>query len=641
MIEKLINIPRIGKQGLVLLADSTICFLSVWISFYLRLGYFTFDEFTMLAIFISLIIALPLFIFSGLYLSIFRYAGWPTLYLIFKIIILYCIFFTSIITVIGIQGIPRTIGIIQPIVLLFGIFCLRIIINKLLSSTNKNSLIKSQIPNVLVYGAGKAGIQLVAALDSSNEMNVKGYIDDNLKLQGQKLNEKQIHSPINLEAIIEGKKISHIFLAMPSASRKKRKKIIDKLAPLNTIIRTLPSIGDLTSGKISFSDIQDLDIEDLLVRDVVEPSHELLTKDISNKIVAITGAGGSIGSELCRQIINCEPKKILLLETNEYSLYTIHSELLKNRKMYNNSKKIEIIPLLASVQDKTRLVEIFKTWGPDTIYHAAAYKHVPLVEYNLIEGIQNNVIGTIKLVQTAIEFDISNFVMISTDKAVRPTNAMGASKRLAEICLQSLFEYYQADKKINISMVRFGNVLDSSGSVIPLFRKQIIEGGPITITDPKITRYFMTVKEAAQLVIQAGAMARGGDVFVLDMGEPVKIIDLAKRMISLSGFSIQDSNNPDGDIKISYIGLRPGEKLYEEPLIGNNPQITNHSKILKAQDPFIKWNNLKNQINLLDEVLLKRDIPKIIDLLTDLIPEYKPSSKIVDYTFTEQKNLKN
>lgn len=626
--------PRIGKQGLVLLADTIICVLSVLISFYLRLGYFLFDESIIITIFISLVIALPLFIFSGLYLSVFRYSGWLAIYSVFKTIIVYSLFYTLIITVISIDGIPRTIGIIQPILLLLGIAGMRIAIYLSLSYLSYNKTEKNQIPDVLIYGAGKAGIQLVAALESSNEMFVRGYLDDNVKLQGKILNSKPIYSPNELEKIIKKFKISHILLAIPSVSHQKRKRIIDNLSAHKVIVRTLPSITGLTSGKITFSDIQDLDIEDLLARDTVIPYRNLLSKNITNKIVAITGAGGSIGSELCKQIINLGPKKILLIESSEYSLYTIHSELIKIRSSID---EIDILPILANIQDQKRLKEIFETWSPDTIYHAAAYKHVPLVEYNLVEGIKNNVIGTINLAKLAIEFNTSSFVMISTDKAVRPTNVMGASKRLAEICLQSLFDNNQNERRPNISMVRFGNVIDSSGSVIPLFKRQILEGGPVTITHSEISRYFMTVSEAAQLVIQAGAMAKGGDVFVLDMGKPIKIVDLAKRMISLSGFTILDDENPDGDIRISIIGLRPGEKLYEELLLGKNPQITEHLKILRAQDPFILWEDLKKEIEYLEQILIDGQVLKVNQFLMKLIPEFNHSGNVVDTVYLQQK----
>ena len=400
------------------------------------------------------------------------------------------------------------------------------------------------------------------------------------------------------------------------------------------IVKTLPSILDIVDGKISVSDIKDLTIEDLLSREQVQPDLKLLSKNITSKVVLVTGAGGSIGSELCRQIIKLNPKKLLLLELNEFALYTISEELKKL------NKSVKVISLLINVQNLLRVNEVFKTFKIDTVYHAAAYKHVSLVEENICEGVKNNVFGTYLITQAAIKNNVSSFVFISSDKAVRSTNIMGATKRLAEICVQGLYSKYK-NKNAKFAIVRFGNVLQSSGSVIPKFKKQIKEGGPVTLTDPEVTRYFMTTTEASQLVIQAGAMSEGCEVFVLDMGSSIKIKDLIYKMIKLSGLTVKDANNLDGDIEIKVTGLRPGEKLYEELLLGDNPQKTDHKKIKKAQDPHIPFSQLKIDLDNLTILLNESRVKEIKNLLGKLIPSYKSNSKIIDCVYEEQLNSKN
>ena len=414
---------------------------------------------------------------------------------------------------------------------------------------------------------------------------------------------------------------------MPSLSRKRRNEILDQIQEVQVSVRTLPSVSDLAKGKVTISDLKELDIYDLLGRETVEPNQILLTKNIMNKIVMVTGAGGSIGSELCRQIIELSPQKLLLVEQSEFALYKVHQELERKRI------KAKIIPLLGSVREKDRIDKIISTWHPNTVYHAAAYKHVPLVEHNLSEGIKNNVLGTLFTAQAAINHKVENFVLVSTDKAVRPTNIMGASKRLAEMILQALAV---ENPSLKLSIVRFGNVLGSSGSVVPKFREQIKEGGPITITHPEITRFFMTIPEASQLVIQAGAMATSGDVFVLDMGKPVKIIQLAERMIELSGLSIKNQENPDGDIEIEITNLRPGEKLYEELLIGNNPKPTSHNRIMKAHETFLDWQKLEDKIEALTIALNKNDVQIVRQLLRKLVVDYQPTMDVVDWIHLEE-----
>jgi FlaA1/EpsC-like NDP-sugar epimerase len=420
---------------------------------------------------------------------------------------------------------------------------------------------------------------------------------------------------------------------MPSIGRKRRNEILSDMRSAHVSVRTLPSVTDLAQGKVSISDLRELDIDDLLGRESVVPNHILLSKNIVNKVVLVTGAGGSIGSELCRQILSVGPESLLLIEQTEFALYAIHQEL--EEKLADSRTKL--VPLLASVQDDQRMHEIMSTWKPDTVYHAAAYKHVPLVEHNPAEGIKNNVLGTLKAAKAAAENGVADFVLVSTDKAVRPTNIMGASKRLAEMVLQALAANQSLSKgSTKFTMVRFGNVLGSSGSVVPKFRQQIRDGGPITLTHPEITRYFMTVPEAAQLVIQAGAMAKGGDVFVLDMGESVKIIDLARRMIELSGLTLKDDQNPDGDIGIEVTGLRPGEKLYEELLIGDNPKPTSHPRIMKANEDFIAWSDLEAKLGSLEVALNVNDVSLIRAMMQQLVAGYTPSDAIVDWVYMEQ-----
>ena len=466
---------------------------------------------------------------------------------------------------------------------------------------------------------------------NSHEMQVIGFLDDDDRLHGHVLNGQPIYNPQDLLNLANTLDISSVLLAMPSLSRKRRNEILSQIRSARVAVRTLPSVTDLASGKVSISDLRELDIDDLLGREPVMPNHILLAMNIRNKTVMVTGAGGSIGSELCRQILAVGPDKLLLIEQSEFALYKIHQEL---EEKFSN-KNMVLVPLLASVQDEERMREIMSTWHPDTVYHAAAYKHVPLVEHNPAEGIKNNFMGTMSTAKAAAETGVSDFVLISTDKAVRPTNIMGASKRLAEMVLQALAANAPNTK---FSMVRFGNVLGSSGSVVPKFRQQIREGGPITLTHPEITRFFMTIPEASQLVIQAGAMAKGGDVFVLDMGQSVRIVDLARRMIELSGLTIKDEENPDGDIEIEITGLRPGEKLYEELLIGDNPSPTSHSRIMKAQEEFIPWEELQEKLKALEIALNVNDVGVIRLMMKQLVTGYTPNQEIVDWVYLEQES---
>ena len=650
-----LSLPRYAKRIIALSVDISLCVLTVWLAFYLRLGEFvTLSGPAFWAVAIAVAIALPIFVISGLYRAIFRYSGFPAMFAVARAIAVYGLLYASAITAVGVAGIPRTVGLIQPLLLFFAIGGSRALARYWLGGIYQSQLQIAALPRALVYGAGSAGRQLVSALENSFEMRVAGFLDDDDRLHGHVLNGQPIFSTDDLGELIESKGITHVLMAIPSASRRRRNEILKKMSSHHVAVRTLPSVTDLAEGRVTTSDLRDLDIDDLLGREAVAPNHILLAKNISARVVLVTGAGGSIGGELCRQIIKLKPEKLLLVDISEFALYAIHSELEGIGEVSGDYNTTRIVPLLASVQDEERMREIMDTWLPETVYHAAAYKHVPLVEHNLAEGVKNNVIGTLTTAQVAIEKGVSDFVLISTDKAVRPTNVMGASKRLAELCLQALCALQaqqSADKankktsqgvpptqtsKTKLSMVRFGNVLDSSGSVIPKFRKQIRDGGPITLTHPEITRYFMTIPEAAQLVIQAGAMAKGGDVFVLDMGESVKIADLARRMVELSGLSVRDADKPDGDIEIVITGLRPGEKLYEELLLGDDPQPTLHPKIQRAQDPFIPWHELEVDLETLKILLTHNNVEVISTVLQKLVAGYQPSDEVVDWVFSEQ-----
>lgn len=626
----ILALPRIAKRIAALSVDLGLCVLTVWLAYYLRLGEFvSLSGNALMAVVTSISIALPVFIVSGLYRAIFRYSGWPALLAVARAVIIYGLLYASIFTAIGVTEVPRTIGIIQPILLLLFVGASRMLARIWLGDQYQNILKHASRPKVLIYGAGNTGRQLAAAMANSPEMQVVGFLDDDDRLHGHVLNGQPIYNPEDLVNLVPALPISDVLLALPGISRKRRNEILSQIRSAHVSVRTLPNVTDLAQGKVSVSDLCELDIDDLLGREPVTPNHILLAKNIVNKVVLVTGAGGSIGSELCRQILSIGLSKLLLIEQSEFALYAIHQEL--EEKLAG--REIVLVPLLASVQDSERMQEIMSTWRPDTVYHAAAYKHVPLVEHNPAEGVKNNVLGTLRTAKAATENGVADFVLISTDKAVRPTNIMGASKRLAEMGLQALAASNSGTK---FTMVRFGNVLGSSGSVVPKFRQQIRDGGPITLTHPEVTRYFMTIPEAAQLVIQAGAMAKGGDVFVLDMGQSVKIIDLARRMIELSGLTVKDEQNPDGDIEIKITGLRPGEKLYEELLIGDNPKPTSHPRIMKAHEEFIPWASLEGKLKALEMALNINDVAVIRAMMKQLVSGYTPSDEIVDWVYLEQ-----
>jgi len=478
---------------------------------------------------------------------------------------------------------------------------------------------------IIIYGAGYSGYQLSLGLQSGpQEYKIVAFVDDNYKLINSKLRGINVYRSSKLEELANTHKVSTVLLAMGNVSRSQKSLIIRRLEQLHLKTLTIPNVQDIVSGKASISDIKPVAVEDLLGRDQVPPKPELMGAFISNKHVMVTGAGGSIGSELCRKIVQQSPKKLILFDLSEYNLYAIEHELNK----LNANHAVQVIAILGTVQNKDHLEEVMSAFAIDTIYHAAAYKHVPLVEHNIIEGVNNNILGTWRCAEAAIKSNVSSFILVSTDKAVRPTNIMGTTKRVAELVLQALTE---RQTKTRFTMVRFGNVLGSSGSVVPLFRKQIAAGGPLTVTHPDITRYFMTIPEAAELVIQAGAMGKGGDVFVLDMGEPVRIVDLAKQMIHLSGLESKNDNQAHGDVEIQFTGLRPGEKLYEELLVGDNATGTEHQLIMRAEEKYLAWEETNTLLKQLEKYCNTRDHVKIHKILLGTPTDYQGNKEIRDH----------
>jgi FlaA1/EpsC-like NDP-sugar epimerase len=639
MKKQLISLPRLGKQSLVLLVDTFSITLAVWLAYSIRLDQLHFPvgvEFLVYTL--PIVIALPIFVKMGLYRAVFRYAGQYALWSIARAVLYYGLIFFAVIIFWGSLGlsnnikiIPRSVGVLQPIILLVLIVLSRALARVWLAGYA--SISKKTQQRTLIYGAGASGAQIGSSLQRSGQYYLVGYLDDDPQLRHKNINGLTIYGIDEIDVLINEFGVTDILLALPSIHQSRRNEILSELRRFHVHVRSLPSMTDLAEGKVRVSDIRELDVADLLGRNPVAPNKELFEKNIKNQVVMITGAGGSIGSELTRQILFSGPKTLILLEQSEFALYALDAEL--KARIKNENLDTELISLLGNVRQYDWLKKICNAWQINTIYHAAAYKHVPIVEHNVTEGVLNNVWGTLNAARAAIESGVDQFVLISTDKAVRPTNVMGASKRLAEMVLQGLAN--QAGVRTQLSMVRFGNVLGSSGSVVPLFRSQINTGGPVTVTHPDVTRYFMTIPEAAQLVIQAGAMssisgAMGqGAVFVLDMGEPVKIINLAQRMIELSGFSLRNEKNSDGDIAIELVGLRPGEKLYEELLIGDNPMPTEHPRIMKAQENFRTWPELEKELLTLGELLNAGDIQAIYNQLKQLVSGFTPDAEIVDW----------
>ena len=618
LVSTLIGLSRSGKTLIVIIADYTLLVFSFWASLSIRSN--TFYQPTMESNFLILFapfIAIPIFYFFGLYKSLIRYSNYQSLLTIMIAGSVYTLLWFLGVRSAGIVEKPYDFLIINWMMTLFCVGGLRYFARWILTQR------AMEYTRVVIYGAGSAGIQLESAMKHNSEIKVIAFVDDDQSMHGQYIEGIKIYDPSSLSWLAEKRGASEELVALPSISRSEKYKLLQFLKQFPMVIRLLPDLTDLAQGRVSVSDLKRIKIEDLLNREIREPNKELLKKDIQNKNVLITGAGGSIGSEICRQAIRQQPNLLILFDISESALYLIESEL---REL---STDIRILAMIGNVTRRNRLDFILKNYKVDTIYHAAAYKHVPLVEKNTIPGIRCNIFGTLTCLESAIHCNVKNFVFISTDKAVRPTNVMGATKRFAELILQAYSKRNLLDpdkSNIRISMVRFGNVLGSSGSVVPLFRKQIENGGPLTVTDPNIIRYFMTIEEASQLVIQAGAMGSQGEVFLLDMGEPIHVLDLAKDMIRLSGMTIKDQANPNGDIEIIFTGLRPGEKLYEELLIGIESDTTEHEKIMKATEETIEYEDLQRYILDLNIAVNESNFEKIREIFLNTVSGYNPSS---------------
>lgn len=629
----ILNASRKTKRVLTLTADVAFIFSSFWMAFFIRLD--SLAPIAVLEYWLVLVAILPLSIFIfirlGLYRAVLRYMNSKAIWavvagaLLSTAALVLIAFFSTV-------PIPRTMPLIYAVLILLTVGGARLIVRALIAqfaSSNKKP--------VVVYGAGSAGRQLANGLTTGPEYFVSTFIDDDPTKQGAVIQGIPVISLNDLSPLIAQGKVKKVLLALPSTSRSRRNQIISHLEHMSIQVQTIPGIKDVIEGNASDGEIVDVEIEDLLGREPVNPIAQLMAQHITAKTVMVSGAGGSIGSELCRQILKYKPVKLVLFELSEFGLYQIEKEL--SEYIFKNGLKTKLYPIMGSVQRINRVENVMKAFGVHTVYHAAAYKHVPLVEHNVVEGVRNNVFGTYYSAKAAINSNVETFVLISTDKAVRPTNIMGASKRMAELVLQAL-DKAKINNGTRFCMVRFGNVLGSSGSVVPLFRRQIKEGGPITLTHEDITRYFMTIPEAAQLVIQAGAMGKGGDVFVLDMGESVRIKDLATKMVRLSGLEIKDKNNPNGDIAIECTGLRPGEKLFEELLIGDNVLETFHERILTANEAMLSWDDLSVILDTLDVACHNFDHELIRQILLDAPTGFNPTDGICDLVWA-QRNAKS
>ena len=607
---------------MVIAADLALGIAATWLAFSLRIdGMHVPHGNEWIPYWFGPLLALPIFIHFGLYRAIFRYTDLAAIKQILKAVAVYAAIYTTVVLAFYIPPNPRSIGVLQPFILSAFIVGVRMFARFWLLSSTIEPRLRVLRRRLLIVGAGDEAVQLANALQGSPEYIQIGFVTNDEQLVGRNMAGHRVFALKELRAVVENYEVSDLVIALGSGAQGTRRQIIEQCKGLPVHIQT----AGLTLDS-QHSSIRELDIDDLLGRDHIPPNVELLNLKNHGKVVLVTGAGGSIGSELCRQILATRPSRLVLFENNEYALYALHHEL--QQKVNSFYREVQLSPVLGDVRDAHRLREVFKAVKPQTVYHAAAYKHVPLVELNPFEGIRNNFLGTRLTAQVANELGVEDFVLISTDKAVRPTNVMGASKRLAELALQSLAN--EPGVTTRFSMVRFGNVLGSSGSVVPLFRQQIAKLGPVTITDPEVTRFFMTIPEAAQLVIQAGAMAKGGDVFVLDMGEPIRIIDLAKRMITLAGYTVKEPGKTEGDIEIKVTGLRPGEKLYEELLIGNDPKPTEHPRIMKANEKSIDNSVLDEEVEALQNILQTRDVPALKNLLLRLVDGYQPETETYD-----------
>ena len=655
--DKLLGLRRRHKRLLQVIADVLLIWLALWLSFAIRLGDldaaqpFTGHAWLFL---LAPAIALPIFIRLGMYRAVLRYVGNDALITIARAVTLSALVLA--LAVYWYSGptalVPRSMVFNYWWLCLLLLGGLRLVMrqyftgNRLEATLGRHSAESAGVARIAIYGAGAAGNQLVAALRMGRTMRPVAFIDDDAGVAHQTIGGLKVFPSKQIPQMIDQTGVEEILLAIPSASRARRREILALLEQYPVRVRTIPGFMDLASGRVKVEDVQEVDIADLLGRDAVPPQQALFERCIKGQVVLVTGAGGSIGSELCRQILVSGARTLLLFEHAEFNLYSIHAEL--QARIERESLPVQLVPVLGSVRHAARLLDVLRTWQVGTVYHAAAYKHVPMVEHNIAEGVLNNVLGSLNTAQAAVKAGVEHFVLISTDKAVRPTNVMGSTKRLAEMVLQALsresapllFAEDQPVARVNrtrFTMVRFGNVLGSSGSVIPLFRQQIQRGGSVTVTHPNITRYFMTIPEAAQLVIQAGAMGQGGDVFVLDMGQPVKIAELAEKMIRLSGLSVRSQDTPHGDIAIEFTGLRPGEKLYEELLIGDNVSPTGHPMIMRANEECLSWAELKTVLTDLLAAVECDDYDQVRKLLRETVSGYTPDGEIVDWIHLQRR----
>jgi FlaA1/EpsC-like NDP-sugar epimerase len=616
LLEQVADLPRTTKRAVVFALDLVILQQSIWIAYSLRIGsWVLWDDAIWKLTLGCLGLMVPIFISSGVYNAIFRYAGVGMMRTLLNAFVKYTVAVAVVYSLWSFEGVPRTMGLLQPILFFLMIAAARLITRSLLVDLLGRSRFRGETQRLLIYGAGTHGQQLAASMQSDPGMELVGFVDDDRRLEGQWLDGKRVYSSGRLPELIETLEATDVLLALPRLTRKRRREIVSELEDLHVGVKILPPVRELVGGSVSISDIRELQIEDLLGREPVRPNEMLLGRTIAAKNVLVTGAGGSIGSELCRQIMRNGAAKLVMLDVSEFALYSIEEEL-KRESAVKGIPQIEFAPILGSVTDFGHVLEILRTHEVHTVYHAAAYKHVPLVEANPLVAIRNNIVGTYEVAEAARSAGVLDFILISTDKAVRPTNVMGATKRAAEQIVQA---YAARDTGCRYSMVRFGNVLGSSGSVVPLFRRQIELGGPVTLTDRRVTRYFMTIPEAANLVIQAGGLAQGGEVFVLDMGNPMKIAELARTMIRLSGLSVRNAEHPDGDIEIVEVGLRPGEKLYEELLIGDEARPTSHKRIMMAHESYLPWDEASRLLELLTTTT---DRAVAISLLERFVPEF-------------------
>jgi len=647
MHSRVLQWPRPVKQLIVVVLDIFLALLATWLAYALRIDQYGWATGAQWWVYLlAPLLAIPIFVRFGLYRAIFRYTGQAALQATGLAVLLYSGILLAILLWMKWPGVPRSLGILQPLVFFFLVGGSRALARFWLAGLGQGPA----VGRLLIYGAGTVGVQTAQALHLSRQYTLLGFVDDDAAKVGRSVNGVPVLAPADIAQVVARQGITDILLALPSVSRDRRNRIVAGLRSLPVHVRTLPGLADLASGRVTVQDFHELDVEDLLGRNPVPPDAALLAKHLSGQVVLVTGAGGSIGAELTRQIVQQQPRQLLLLDHNEFGLYSIHQEL--QALCTARQLAVELIPLLGSVANPDRLMAVCRAYRPATVYHAAAYKHVPMVEDNPGEGILNNVFGTLNLATVAQQCGVARFVLVSTDKAVRPTNVMGASKRMAELVLQALTAGQAtagapaptrattlpasaaqgvaahagvpnaASAATCFCMVRFGNVLGSSGSVVPLFRRQLANGGPLPVTHADVTRYFMTIPEAAQLVLQAAAMAQGGDVFVLDMGEPVRIMDLAQRMVQLSGLRVRDATHPEGDIEIAITGLRPGEKLFEELLIGDHPEPTSHPRIMKAHEDFLPWPELQPQLAALHSAAVAGDVPAIKAVLQHCVQGY-------------------